>query len=114
MRVHYLEIVTKDVDAACEIYSGIHGVTFGDADQSLGGARTAEMVGGGLMGIRAPMHDGERPVTRAYMLVDDIKASVAAAEKLGAVIALPFLEIPGHGTCAIYFQDGIEAGLWQR
>ncbi len=113
MRVHYLEIVTKDVDATCKLYSGVHGVTFGDADQSLGGARTAALAEGGMLGIRAPMHDGEKPVTRAYMLVEDIEAAVAAAKGAGAEIAVPPMQLPGHGTCAIYIQDGIEAGLWQ-
>lgn len=113
MRIHYLEIVTKDVDATCELYSGVHGVTFNDADQSLGSAQTAKMTDGGMMGIRAPMHDGEKSVTRAYMLVEDIEAAVAAAAKSGAEIAVPPMKIPGHGTCAIYFQGGIEAGLWQ-
>ena len=114
MRVHYLEIVTKEVDATCKLYSGVHGVTFGDTDQSLGGARTAELAVGGMLGIRAPMHDGENSVTRAYILVEDIEAAVAAAKDSGAEIAVPPMEIPGHGTCAIYFQGGIEAGLWQR
>jgi predicted enzyme related to lactoylglutathione lyase len=59
------------------------------------------------------MHDGEKPVTRAYVLVEDIEAAVAAAAASGAVIAVPPMEIAGHGTCAIYFQGGIEAGLWQ-
>lgn len=113
MRVHYLEIVTTNADAACEVYAGIHGVTFGDADPRLGGARTAKMSDGAIMGIRAPMHDGEKPVTRAYILVDDIEASVAAAKHSGAEIAVPPMEIPGHGKCAIYIQGGIEAGLWQ-
>jgi hypothetical protein len=63
MRVHYLEVVTPDVDAACELYSGIHGVQFGDTEASLGGARVARLTDGGMMGIRAPMHDGEKPVT---------------------------------------------------
>ncbi len=113
MRIHYLEIVTKEVDAAVQLYSGIHGVTFGDADQSLGGARTAQMPDGGTIGIRAPMHDGEKSVTRPYVLVDDIEAAVATAETLGGEIAVPPMKVPGHGTCAIYFHGGIEAGLWQ-
>lgn len=113
MRVHYLEVVTADTDAACKLYSALHGVKFGDADTSLGGARVAQLTDGGMMGIRAPMHDRENPVTRAYMLVDDIEASVAAAKTSGAEIAVPPMEIPGHGKCAIYFQGGIEAGLWQ-
>ena len=113
MRVHYLEIVTKDVDATCKLYSAVHGVTFGDADQSLGGARTARLADGGMLGIRAPMHDGEHSVTRAYMLVEDIEAAVVAATDAGAEIAVPPMKIPGHGTCAIYLQGGIEGGLWQ-
>lgn len=113
MRIHYLEIVTKDMDAACRLYAGVHGVTFGEAIQNLGGARTAKLAEGGLLGIRAPMHDGESSVTRAYVLVDDIKAAVAAAEAAGAQIAVPPMPIPGYGICAIYIHDGIEAGLWQ-
>lgn len=113
MRVHYLEIVTKDVDATCQLYAEVQGVSFADADPSLGGARTAALSDGGMMGIRAPMHDGEKAVTRAYLLVEDIEAAVAKLKKSGAEIAVPPLQIPGHGTCAIYIQGGIEGGLWQ-
>ena len=113
MNLHYLEIVTTDVDAACKLYSQIHGVTFGDAVQNLGGARTANFRNGGMMGIRAPMHAGEKPVTRAYILVENIESSVADAVKAGAEIAVPPMKIEGHGQCAIYFLGGIEAGLWQ-
>jgi predicted enzyme related to lactoylglutathione lyase len=113
MLVHYLEVVTKEVDALCELYSATQSVTFGDADPSLGGARTAPLKEGGMLGIRAPMHESEKPVTRAYLLVEDIEAAVAAAAKSGAKVALPPMKIPGHGTCAILIQGGIESGLWQ-
>ena len=114
MNVHYLEIVTTDVDATCKLYSQIHNVTFGDTVQSLGGARTAIAANGGMIGVRAPMHDGEKPVTRAYGLVADIEAAVATAAKAGALIAVPPMKIEGYGRCAIYILGGIEAGLWQR
>ena len=113
MQVHYLEIVTKDVEATCQLYAGLHGVPFEDADPGLGGARTAKLANGGMLGVRAPMHDGEQAVTRAYMLVEDIEAAVAAAKDSGAEIAVPPMPLPGHGTIAIYIQGGIEAGLWQ-
>ena len=113
MQIYYLEIVTTDVDASCSLYSAIQGVTFGNADPSLGGARTTRIPDGGMIGIRAPMHDGEKSVTRPYILVKDIEAAVAAAADAGAEIAVPPMEIPGHGKCAIYFHGGIEAGLWQ-
>lgn len=113
MQIHYLEIVTPDVETICTHYSNIHGVTFGDADQNLGGARTARLANGGMVGVRAPMHDGERPVVRPYVLVEDIEAAVAAAAEAGAEITVPPMSIPGHGTCAIVYQSGIESGLWQ-
>jgi predicted enzyme related to lactoylglutathione lyase len=113
MKIQYLEIVTTNVDAACKLYSQMHGVTFGDADPSLGGARTAKLASGGLLGIRAPLRDTETPVVRPYLLVKDIKAAVAAAAEAGAVVAMEPTEIPTHGQFAIVIQGGIESGLWQ-
>ena len=113
MRIHYLEIVTKDVDAVCAAYSASNGVQFGQPDAGLGNARTTALSGGGLVGVRAPLHETEEPVVRPYWLVDDIEAALAAAVEAGSVIAHPAMEIPGHGTFAIYIQGGIHHGLWQ-
>ncbi len=113
MQVQYLEIVTSEVDAVCQTYSQLHDVSFGEPDQNLGGARTAKLEGGGFLGVRGPLRETETPVVRPYVLVADIKAAVDAAAEAGAEIALPPMEIPGHGTCAIVIQGGIESGLWQ-
>ena len=99
MQIQYLEIVTPDVDAIRTTYSQIHGVTFGEGDPNLGGARTAKLANGGLLGVRAPMRDTEEPVVRPYWLVDNIGASVATAAESDAEIALPPTELAGHGTC---------------
>ncbi|MEM7281917.1 MAG: hydroxylase [Pseudomonadota bacterium] len=113
MKIQYLEIVTPEVDAVCNTYSLSHDITFGGADPSLGGARTAKLDTGGMLGIRAPMHEAENSVVRSYILVEDIKAAVDSAAKAGAQVALPPMELPGHGTCAIVIQGGIESGFWQ-
>lgn len=113
MHIYYLEIVTPNVDGICAHYSELHGVSFGDPDPNLGGARTGKFSAGGVIGIRAPLRETETPVVRPYVLVDDIAASVAAAANAGGAIALPPMELPGHGTCAIVIQGGIECGLWQ-
>jgi predicted enzyme related to lactoylglutathione lyase len=113
VQVHYLEIVTKDVDAVCTSYATVHGLQFGNPDAGLGGARTAALPGGGMVGVRAPMHETEDPVVRPYWLVEDIEASVAAAVGTGAEVAHPPLDIPGLGTFAIYIQGEIHHGLWQ-
>jgi len=113
MQVHYLEIVTNEVDAVCATYEKFHGVTFGAGDAGLGGARTAPLPDGGMLGVRAPMHEREEPVVRPYLLVDDIEAAAAAAVEQGAEIAHPPMEIPGQGKFAIFLQGGSHHGLWQ-
>lgn len=114
MRIHYLEIVTREVDAVCAAYAAANGVKFGKPDPGLGNARTAALPGGGLVGVRPPMRESEDPVVRPYWLVDDIEAAVAAVVEAGGEIAHPPMEIPGHGTFAIYIQGGIQHGFWQR
>ena len=113
MKIQYLEIVTKEVDVVCAAYSSAHNLQFGDPDVGLGNARTATLAGGGLVGVRAPLRATEEPVVRPYWLVDDIVAAVDAAVQAGGEVAHPPMEIPGHGTFAIYLQGGNDHGLWQ-
>lgn len=114
MQIYYLEIVTREVDAVCASYEAVNGVQFGTPDPGLGNARTAVTSGGGLVGVRRPLRDTEAPVVRPYWLVNDIHAALAAAVKAGGKMALPPMDLPGHGTCAIYIQGGTDHGLWQR
>ena len=113
MKIQYLEIVTKEVDAVCAAYTSATGVPFGAPEPGLGNARTAAMPGGGKVGVRAPMSEVEEPVVRPYWLVDDVEAALTAAAAAGGEVAHPPLELPGHGTFAIYIQGGIHHGLWQ-
>ncbi len=113
VKVHYLEIVTPSVNETCAALEKMHGVTFGQPVAELGSARTAELRGGGRLGVRAPMRQTEEPVVRPYVLVDDIEAAVKAAEAAGAQTAMLPTRIPGHGTFAIYVLGGIDHGLWQ-
>jgi len=113
MKIHYLEIVTPDVDAVCAVQARLHGVEFEQNDPNLGGARTAQLANGGMIGVREPLRDTEKPVVRPYLLVEDIQASVDAAAKAGGEVAVPPLAIPGHGMFAIVIQGGIDFGYWQ-
>lgn len=113
MQIHYLEIVTKDVDVVCATYASANGVQFGKPEAGLGNARTATLANGGLVGVRAPLRETEEPVVRPYWLVEDIEAAVAAVVKAGAKVAVPPMEIPGHGTFATYLQGGNDHGFWQ-
>ncbi len=113
IQVHYLEIVTSDVERICASYSQTLGVSFGDPIAELGGARTSVLTSGGTIGVREPMHDAELPTTRPYYLVEDIEKSVIEAERSGAEIAVPPMVIPGRGKCAIVMFGAVESGFWQ-
>lgn len=111
--VQYLELVTPEVEATCRALEEVRGVTFSEALPELGFARTANLVGGGRIGVRAPMRDTEDPVVRPYLLVPDIEAALQAAAAAGGEIALPATPIPGQGKFAIYLLGGIDHGLWE-
>ena len=111
--VHYLEIVTGDVRSAAEFYANAYGWQFEDETPELGNAMVATLPDGSRCGIRAPMHDQEKPIVRTYLRVADIDDAVERAAQMGAEIALEPIEIPGHGKAAIYFLGGIEQGLWE-
>ena len=114
LRVHYLEVVTPEVTSVCRAHAASLDVTFSEPVAELGGARIAELPEGGMLGIRPPMHDAEEATTRPYYLVEDIETAVESASAQGALVAVPPMDIPGYGRCAIVMIGSIQSGYWQR
>ena len=114
MRIHYLEIVCRDVAAQCAALERVHGLSFGPAVADLGQARVAGAPDGSLIGVRAPLAEHEQPIVRTYLEVADIASAVKEAEAAGAVIAYPPTQQGDTGTWAIYFLGDVQLGLWQR
>jgi predicted enzyme related to lactoylglutathione lyase len=112
--VHYLEIVSNDVDALAGLYQRLHGLSFGAPDPDLGYARVATRADGTLVGIRKPLAAHEQPIMRTYLEVEDIQQAVKQAEEHGAVIAYPPTRQGQRGTFAIVIQGNVQHGLWQR
>ncbi|TLU61334.1 hydroxylase [Thalassotalea litorea] len=113
MKIHYLEIVTLDVEGICAAYAAVHNVKFSASDALLGGAKTCALADGSFVGVRGPLRETETPVVRPYWLVDDIEEAVKRVTEQGAEIAVSPMEIPERGSFAIYLLGGIEHGLWQ-
>ena len=113
MKVHYLEIVSPDVDAICTTYEAAHNVQFGEADALLGGARTCNLPDSSIVGVRGPLRETEDPIVRPYWLVEDIEKAISSVKAQGAEIAVPPLEIPGKGTFAIFIKGFVDHGFWQ-
>jgi predicted enzyme related to lactoylglutathione lyase len=114
MGVHYLEIVSDDVDTLTALYQGMHGLSFGPPDADLGEARVATGADGTLVGIRTPLAAHEQPIMRTYLAVEDIQQAVKKAEEHGAMVAYPPTRQGKRGTFAIVIQGDVQHGLWQR
>jgi predicted enzyme related to lactoylglutathione lyase len=113
MTIHYLEIVTNDVDALIALYQTVHGLSFGPPDADLGEARVATGANGTLLGIRKPLAAHEQPIMRTYLAVEDIGQAVKKAEGSGGIVAYPPTRQGRHGTFAIVLQNELQHGLWQ-
>jgi hypothetical protein len=114
MRIHYLEIVCRDVPAQCSAMERVHGLSFGPPVADLGQARVAKRSDGSLIGVRAPLAAHEQPITRTYLETQDIAKAVKDAEAAGAQIAYPPTRQGDTGTWAIYVLGDVQIGLWQR
>ena len=113
MTVHYLEIVSDDVELLVDLYQRVHGLSFGPPDPDLGEARTATDSDGVLVGIRKPLAAHEQPIVRTYLEVEDIQQAAKEAEESGATVAYPPTRQGDHGTFAIVIQGEVEHGLWK-
>ena len=113
MAVHYLEIVSNDIDTLTGLYRRIHGLSFDPPDPDLGEARVATQADGALVGIRRPLAAHEQPIMRTYLAVEDIEQAVKKAEDSGATIAYPPTRQGDRGIFAVVIQGDVEHGLWQ-
>lgn len=101
----WYELMTTDAGAAQEFYGQLLGWSFADSGQPDMDYRLAGKNGldiAGLMQLSPEMTaGGARPAWLGYIGVDDVDASVAAAEKAGGLVMMPATDIPGVGRMAM-------------
>ncbi|MEX0766091.1 MAG: VOC family protein [bacterium] len=109
----HVEIPATDIGRAKEFYGKIFGWKFVDFDPTYSlfntGSRT---VGGGIYKVDAM--PAQSPV-RAYVLVDNVEASLTRVKGSGGTVVQPKGEVPGMGWYAgVKDPQGAEIWLWQR
>lgn len=112
--IHYLEIVSNDVDALVALYECVHGLSFGPHDADLGQARVATQADGSLIGIRKPLAAHEQPIMRTYLAVDDIEHAAKQSAEAGAFVVYGPTRQGQRGTFAIVIHGDVQHGLWER
>ncbi|MEM8963493.1 MAG: hypothetical protein AAGD38_18565 [Acidobacteriota bacterium] len=114
MGIHYVEIVTKDVEAQIAAMEKGQVLSFGEPVADLGLARVAETPSGSLVGVRAPLAEHEAPIVRTYFEVENIAKAIEEAKATGAMVAYPPTQQGDTGTWAIYILGDAQIGLWQK
>ena len=104
-RFLWYELMSSDVDAAIEFYSGITGWTAqpweGDGQPYTMWMRGESPVGGLMRLPDEAAEAGAPPHWLAYFGTPDIDATVARATELGAQILVPTMDLPDVGRMTI-------------
>lgn len=107
-KVNYFEIGTADPAAAQSFYGSLFGWTFGDASPQ--GYR---MINGDQGGLWDTSSLGEAVWAIFYVQVDDVKATIAHAESLGASVAVPFIDGGDIEFAHLLDPQGNRLGVWR-
>lgn len=111
----HVELNTTDVSKAKAFYGKLFDWQLEDVSMGPSGTYTMIKVGEGTGGgmLKHPM-PGAPSVWLAYVLVDDISASVQKAKSLGATVVKDVTEIMGAGWLSIITDPtGATLGLWK-
>lgn len=112
----HVELNTDDVKKAKKFYQTVFAWKLSDMPD-MGGYTGYTMidvaggVGGGMQKKQSP--DGPS-YWLSYVMVDDVKATMAKATKAGATAVLPYQEIGDMGAIGIFVDPtGAHLGLWE-
>lgn len=108
----HLDLTTDDVSAAKKFYKSVFDWQFRDFPQmQWTGIDVGKGVGGGMGGKQSP----NQPTTwTAYVDVTDVKKTMAKAQKAGATIVIPFMQVGDMGCLGVFVDpQGATMGVWQ-
>jgi uncharacterized protein len=109
----HLDLSCDDVDAAKKFYKSVFDWKF-IASPEMGswtGIDVGAGVGGGMGPKQAP---GEPTAWTAFVDVADLKKTIAKAQKAGATILVPFMQVGDMGALGVFVDpQGATLGVWQ-
>jgi uncharacterized protein len=113
----WVDLVTTDVAAAKDFYSGLFGWTTEDIPTPMGPSYTMCRKDGKLVagiGPQPPDMAGAPSLWNSYVLVEDIDAVCAAVPGAGGAVVMPAMDIMTQGRMAMVADpSGAVVGLWQ-
>jgi uncharacterized protein len=112
----HIELTTSDLGAAKKFYKKLFDWKLSDMPMGTGGVYTMIAPGKGPGGGMQAQPMPEAPVTwLPYVEVADVKRALAKAEKGGAKIILPVMDIGKNGIIGIFVDPaGAMLGVWSK
>jgi predicted enzyme related to lactoylglutathione lyase len=111
------ELITQDTAGSAKFYTDLLGWTTDTMDMGGGNTYTMFMNGerpvAGM--VQPPAEKGDVPTAWVnYITVEDIDATVAKAQELGAHLCMPPMDIPGRGRFAgVADPQGAMIAFWE-
>ena len=111
----HVELSTDNPGKAKEFYSKVFNWKFEDSPSPVPGGvythiKVGEGTGGGMMKkVMAEAPNG----WLAYVLVDDVDATLKTAKELGAKVIVDKMVVPGGTFAVLVDPTGATFGLWQ-
>jgi predicted enzyme related to lactoylglutathione lyase len=112
----HIELTTDDLGKAKKFYKKLFDWKLTDMPMGEGAVYTMIAVGKGTGGGMQAQPMPNAPVTwLPYVEVDDLKKSIAKAEKAGAKILLREMDIGKNGVIGVFTDpSGAMLGLWSK
>jgi predicted enzyme related to lactoylglutathione lyase len=112
----HIELTTSDLGAAKKFYKKLFDWKLSDMPMGTAGVYTMIAPGKGPGGGMQAQPMPEAPVTwLPYVEVADVKRSLAKAEKGGAKVILPVMDIGKNGIIGIFVDPaGAMLGVWSK
>ncbi|MEM7081386.1 MAG: VOC family protein [Pseudomonadota bacterium] len=110
--IDYIEIAATDLAAVKTFFSGLFGWTFTDYGPDYTAFEDGRLAGG--FHRVAPDELPPKGPVLVVFFSEDLRATQASAEKLGATISVPVFEFPGGRRFHFLGPDKIEYAVWSR
>jgi predicted enzyme related to lactoylglutathione lyase len=112
----HIELTTSDLGAAKKFYKKLFDWKLADMPMGEGGVYT--MIGTGKTpggGMQAQPMPGAPVTWLPYVEVDNVKKALAKAEKGGAKVIVPMMDIGKNGIIGIFVDPaGAMLGVWSK
>ena len=116
----WIDLVTKDLQAASAWYGSLFGWTHQLMETPGGGPPYAFLMSGSsVVAGLGQMNDemcsaGVPPMWNSYIATTDCAATETAVKEFGGTVTVPTMEIPGHGKLAFFLDPGgASFAAWQ-